>query len=291
MTEFWESGLILRTLSGSRAQGLDRKGSDTDTRGVCIPPVRFLLGLERFEQHESAGGDHVTYALDKFTRLALNGNPNILESLFADPRDVLHMTPAGERLVTARKQFLSKRLGPRYLGYAQGQLKRLRGHHRWLTDPPREEPDPLAFGMQTVDGRQRFPNADNQRAFEAAHKQWQHYNTWRAERNPARAELEEHHGYDTKHAMHLIRLLKMGVEVLRDGQLLVKRPDADELLSIRDGALSFDAMLERTEALEAQLLANLKTSPLPDEPDSQAVEQLLIDLQIDALMERPQGSR
>lgn len=286
-TAFWETGLILRTLSGSRAQGLARAGSDTDSRGVCIPPAHYLLGLERFEQHESADGDHVVYALDKFVRLALQGNPNILESLFADAEDVLDQTPAGERLVAARDAFLSKQLGIRYKGYAQGQLKRLRGHRRWLVEPPREEPRPEGFGARVVDGRPRFPGRDERQAFDTAHKEWQHYNTWRAERNPARAALEEAHGYDTKHALHLVRLLKMGAEVLREGVLHVRRPDAEWLLSIRDGALDFDALMALVAELEADLDAALTESSLPGKPDTESAEALLIELHLESLELRP----
>ena len=115
MADFWEEGLILRTLSGSRAHGLAREDSDTDTRGVCIPPARYLLGLGEFEQHESSGGDHVTYALAKFVRLALQGNPNILESLYTHPDDVLHITDAGRELVDSRACFLSKQVGKRFI--------------------------------------------------------------------------------------------------------------------------------------------------------------------------------
>ncbi|AEZ66297.1 hypothetical protein phiTE_131 [Pectobacterium phage phiTE] len=36
-------------------------------------------------------------------------------------------------------------------------------------------------------------------------------------RNAARHELEEKFGYDTKHAMHLVRLLRMSQEILETG--------------------------------------------------------------------------
>lgn len=53
MSDFWETRLILKVLSGSRAYGLDHPGSDFDTRGVCIPPLEYHLGLHTFEQHEA----------------------------------------------------------------------------------------------------------------------------------------------------------------------------------------------------------------------------------------------
>ena len=283
MDDFWERNLILRTLAGSRAHGLAREGSDTDSRGVCIPPARFLIGLETFDQHESDGGDHVTYSLTKFVRLALQGNPNIMESLFADERDILFVNDAGRQLMEARAWFLSKQVGQRFMGYALAQLKRMERHHRWLVEPPTQQPNQEQFGAVLTDGRFRFPDADQKRAYDAEFKHWNHFNTWRKERNPARAELERKHGYDTKHAMHLVRLLKMGEEVLSEGTLIVRRPDSAWLLGIRDGALSYEALLELANQMTATLDTQMESSNLPDEPNQQAVGDLLIRLQMRAL--------
>ncbi len=283
MDEFWETNLILRTLSGSRAHGLAREGSDTDTRGVCIPPARVLIGLTQFEQHESEGGDHVTYSLEKFVRLALKGNPNIMESLYCHAEDFLFLTDAGRRILQDRDCFLSKQVGQRFLGYALAQLKRMERHHRWLRSPPSCAPDPATYGAQEVGGRMRFPDADQQKAHEADFKHWQHFKAWRRDRNPSRAALEEQYGYDTKHAMHLIRLLKMGDEVLTLGQVIVRRPDAEWLLGIRDGALEYVQLMELAARMTATLERKLKTSQLSEHPDRAKAEGLLVELQLEAL--------
>ena len=164
MAEFWEDGLILRALAGSRSHGLAREGSDTDTRGVCIPPAPYLLGLSTFEQHESERKDHVTYALAKFVRLALQGNPNILETLFVHEDDLLSVNDAGRELLAARGIFLSRQVGQRFMGYALDQLKRMERHHRWLTEPPASQPQPLEYDASESDGRFRFPSSDRQNA-------------------------------------------------------------------------------------------------------------------------------
>ena len=283
MADFWEDNLILRTLSGSRAHGLAREGSDTDTRGVCIPPARYLLGLGEFEQHESDGGDHVTYALAKFVRLALQGNPNIMESLFAHPGDVLFVNDAGRQLVDARELFLSKQVGQRFMGYALDQLKRMERHHRWLADPPTAQPQPAEFGATEAGGRFRFPDTDQQKAYDAALKHWHHYQAWRGQRNPDRAALEERHGYDTKHAMHLVRLLKMGAEVLSEGTLVVRRPDADWLLGIRDGALDYASLVRLAEEMTSTLREQWEASTLPEDPDREAADALLVKLHLESL--------
>lgn len=282
-TPFWERNLIYRVVSGSRAHGLAQAGSDEDTRGACIPPKEKLLGLESFEQYEDETGNHTVFGLAKLVRLALSANPNIIETLYTDPQHVLFINAYGERLIAARAIFLSKRVAERFTGYAVDQLGRMERHHRWLVNPPRQVPEPEAFGAVAVSGRHRWPHTDAEQSYRAALRHWNQYHEWLRNRNPARAELEARYGYDTKHAMHLLRLLRMGEEILRDGTVRVFRPDAEWLLSIRHGALTYEQVLALAAEHRAQLDRLIATSPLPDEPDVRAAEDLLICLQEDFL--------
>lgn len=278
MADFWETNLILKVRAGSRAQGLETPESDEDSRGVCVPDKRSLFGLTPFEQWESPGGDHVVYALAKFARLALAGNPNLLEVLWTEAPGILFCDELGARLRAGRELFLSRRAGERFLGYAEEQETRLERHRRWIAEPPAGPPAPEDFGATLVGGRARFPHADAQRAFDAALKHWTHFNTWRAERNPARAQLEQRFGYDTKHALHLLRLLAMGVELLERGELLVRRPDAEWLRGVRAGELRYEELREVVAERKGLLRAALERSALPREPDASAAEALVIDL-------------
>lgn len=275
---FWETNRILHVLCGSRAYGLEGPESDWDTRGVCVPPKRFLLGLERFEQQVSDDDDHVVYGLEKFARLALAGNPNLLETLFCEDEALLEVTPLGERLLSARDLFLSRRVGERFCGYAQAQLERIRRHRRWIEDPP-TEPALAAFGASEAEGRVRWPHAAAQRDYKAAHKRWRQYQAWRAGRNPKRAALEEAYGYDTKHAMHLCRLLVMGQEILREGRVQVRRPDGEWLRAVRGGLYSYPDLLAWAAEQTASLAELEASSPLPEEPDTAAVDALVVELQ------------
>ncbi len=102
-----------------------------------------------------------------------------------------------------------------------------------------------------------------ERRYRGAMRQWESYENWRANRNPARAELERRFGYDTKHAAHLVRMMRMGLEALELGDLRVRRPDAAELLAIRDGALTYDALRELASSLEQRMKSAVATSSLP----------------------------
>jgi predicted nucleotidyltransferase len=278
---FWETNLIYKVVAGSQAYGLDRPESDLDVRGACIPPKRYLLGLSDFEQWEQQDGlgDTVIYALTKFVRLALACNPNIIELLYTDPRHVLYTDKYGQRLVEHRHLFLSKQARHTFAGYAISQLRRIERHHRWLVNPPDHKPTQEEFGGWPVEGRYKFPDHEAYRAYQAALKHWNQYQTWRKNRNPARAELERRHGYDTKHAMHLLRLLKMGAEILETGQVRVYRPDREWLAAVRNGLLTYEELLELAAAYEARLGQLYGCSSLPEEPDSAAAEALVVELQ------------
>ena len=268
--------VILKVLSGSRAYGLDMPNSDTDSRAVCIPSKRHVLGLHPYEQEQDERGDNVIYGIHKFIRLALEGNPNIVELVFTE--DVIFVDSFGERLRSLRQRFLSQRVAERFGNYALHQLHRMENHHRWWKEPP------LCPTLEDVgarfnqDGKAVFPSAQARREYEQAQKQWTHYQRWRAERNPARAELEQKFGYDTKHAMHLCRLLKMGLEILRDGVVVVKRPDAEWLKGVRQGSFTYEGLLEWARGQERCLQELQASSFLPAEPDSAFVESALISI-------------
>jgi predicted nucleotidyltransferase len=114
-----------------------------------------------------------------------------------------------------------------------------------------------------------------EKKYRAAMKHWDSYQTWKAQRNRVRAELEREHGYDTKHAMHLIRLMRMGLEALEVGELRVRRDDAAELAAIRDGSMSFDELLAMAARLQNSMEQAALTTKLPRDVDHERVDALL----------------
>jgi hypothetical protein len=117
---------------------------------------------------------------------------------------------------------------------------------------------------------------DRERQFNGAVAEWRSYQTWLATRNPQRSELERKWGYDTKHGMHLIRLMRMCREILEGKGVLVKRPDAEELLAIRHGLWTYDQLLEWADRQEVELEELYKTSPLPKSPPIAKLDGLLL---------------
>lgn len=116
-------------------------------------------------------------------------------------------------------------------------------------------------------------------SYRQALNEWESYCKWKSERNPQRKALEAKCGFDSKHMAHCIRLLRMGIEVLRDGVLNVNRKsagDAGELLSIRNGEVSYEQVKELADALFEEL-KSVKTN-LPEYVDKEFLNQVCVEL-------------
>lgn len=335
--------VALLCTAGSHAYGTNTPTSDEDFRGIVVAPNEFRLGFSTvFEEYHSNKVDLVLFEMRKFFKLAADCNPNIIELLFTDRSDMLHVSLAGEILIANRDLFLSKKARHTFAGYALGQLKRINTHHRWLSNPPTVEPTRAGHGLPemtlipkdqlgaaetaikkkmeswelAVDGLSEADKInltnrvasylaelqiskdfewetaarnigydDNflellrrERAYRTAKNEWDSYQNWCKSRNAARAELERQHGYDTKHAMHLVRLLRMCEEILSGQGVIVKRPDAKELLEIRNGSWSYDKIIAWADEQDKKMNALYETSTLPRSSDVNRLEQLCVDI-------------
>jgi predicted nucleotidyltransferase len=128
--------VIYSCIIGSRAYGLDHKDSDTDRRGVYLPPADLhwsLYGIP--EQLENPETQDCYWELQKFIVLALKANPNVLECLYSPL--VEYASAMGRELVDMRGVFLSKLVYQTYNGYVLSQFKKLgqdmrtRGAVKW----------------------------------------------------------------------------------------------------------------------------------------------------------------
>lgn len=93
-----------------------------------------------------------------------------------------------------------------------------------------------------------------------------------------RKRLVEKYGYDTKNASHLIRILRMGIEFLTDGELHVLRKDAQQLLEIKAGEWSLEKVKEEAEKLFDMFRLAYLHSTLPVKPDHEKINQLCVDI-------------
>ena len=128
--------VIYRCVIGSRAYGLDDEASDTDRRGVYLPPADIhwsLYGVP--DQLEDAATEQTYWEIQKFLVLALKANPNILECLYSPI--VEFGTPLAREMLDMRDAFLSRLVYQTYNGYVMSQFKKLqadlrnRGEVKW----------------------------------------------------------------------------------------------------------------------------------------------------------------
>jgi uncharacterized protein len=128
--------IVFKCVVGSRAFGLDVEGSDTDRRGIYLPPAHLhwsLYGMP--EQIENDRLQECYWELQKFLVLALKANPNVLECLYTPI--VEEASPLIEELLSERSRLLSKLVFQTYNGYVLSQFKKLeqdlrtRGDFKW----------------------------------------------------------------------------------------------------------------------------------------------------------------
>jgi predicted nucleotidyltransferase len=116
--------VIYRCVIGSRAYGLEDDQSDTDRRGIYLPPAELhwsLYGVP--EQLENEETQEAYWELQKFIVLALKANPNVLECLYSPIVEVA--TPLAQELLAMRESFLSKLVFQTYSGYVASQFKKM----------------------------------------------------------------------------------------------------------------------------------------------------------------------
>ncbi len=116
--------IIYRCVVGSRAYGLDDAASDTDLRGIYLPPAELhwsLFGV--LDQIENDATQECYWEMQKFITLALKANPNILECLYTPL--IEYLSPLAQELIEQREMFLSKLIYQTYNGYVMSQFKKM----------------------------------------------------------------------------------------------------------------------------------------------------------------------
>lgn len=117
-----------------------------------------------------------------------------------------------------------------------------------------------------------------EKQYRNAIKNWDDYRRHLKQRNPKRLELELKYSYDPKHASHLVRLVRMCREILTLGTVFVKRPDAEELQAIRNGAWTYEQLIEYAEKENQELEKLARISKLPAMPPIEKIQNLVVEM-------------
>jgi len=138
------------------------------------------------------------------------------------------------------------------------------------------------IGKELIANRELFSTKEAYYTFTGyAHSQLHkmtNYGAFQGHMGRKRKELVEKHGYDTKNASHLIRLLNMGIEFLTTGSLTVVRKDGPYLLDIKDGKYTLEQIQAEADRLFRLTEESFVRSNLPIKPNEKKVDELLVRL-------------
>ncbi len=120
----------------------------------------------------------------------------------------------------------------------------------------------------------------NKDEYSSYSKKYREYWDWVEKRNDVRYSNTIAHGknYDSKNMMHTFRLLHMAKEIAVEGKIIVERSDREYLLEIKSGKYEYDELVEKAEYLKEELVMLYKTSQLPNLPDIDLINMLLIQI-------------
>ena len=120
----------------------------------------------------------------------------------------------------------------------------------------------------------------NKTAYSRYCKDYKEYWNWVEKRNDARYQNTIEHGknYDAKNMMHTFRLLDMAAEIGSGKRINVRRPNREDLLSIRKGHFQYDELVKHAEEKLNEIEEIFNQSDLPPEPDIDFINALLAEI-------------
>lgn len=238
--EIAEPNTILRGLVGSTVHGLNLPGmDDRDEMGVCIEPREYVIGLKHFEQW--------TY---RTKPEGVKSGPGDLDLTVYSLRKWCRLALAGNPtillLLYIPKEQLSVCLP------AGGMLRGLSG---------------CFASRRALDAFLGYMMAQKQRL--AGERGGRHAKP--------RQDLVDKYGYDTKYAMHMMRLGFQGIEYGKTGHisLPMREEERTYCFAVRKGEIEYSAVMTRLGELERELKDLTTTSPLPPDPDYTAINNFL----------------
>ena len=242
--------------------------------------------------------------------LLLSCNPNTIELLGLAPNNYLYLNDIGKMLLDNKRLFLSKRAIQSFGGYADAQIRRLQDALARDTFPQSEKEQHIFNSVSNAmysfnSSYKNFENESLEIFIDKAvnseleteifvNAKLSHYplidyvNMWNAmsnvvkdydkigKRNKKKDDL-----HLNKHAMHLMRLFMMAVDILEKGEINTYREKEHELLmDIRFGKYQTDegtfsdSFYDMMREYEMKLRFASKHTQLPDESDFKSVQEL-----------------
>ena len=303
--------IILLGVTGSYGYGTEREGSDVDFRGITLELPSDLIGFSEFEQFEDRETDTVIYGFNKIIKLLLDCNPNTIEILGMDEDKYIILNDIGRELLKNKEVFLTKRAAASFGHYADAQLRRLQNAiaRDSMTQADREEHiiRSVSHALDDFNRTNEIAQGTVSRLYiddavtegldkeifidgELRHFPLRKYNDMMNTMNTVVREYDKigkrnrkkDDRHLNKHAMHLVRLFMMGIDILKYQTIRTRRPDDElELLKkIRDGYFMQNSMLNDefykiVAKYENEFADAERNSTLPDNPDMDKIEKFV----------------
>lgn len=306
--------ICLLGLGGSYSYGTNNENSDIDVRGIALNSKSDLIGMTSFEQYVDDNTDTTIYSFNKMINLLLSCNPNTIEILGLKKDHYLYINDIGKELIDNRKMFLSKRAVRSFGGYASQQLRRLENALARDTYPQEEKEKHILNSINNAmyeltkkyenfnDGYLKIyvDKAENTKLDKEIfmdvnlnHYPLRDYKNLYGEMNNIIREYDKikhrnnkkDDNHLNKHAMHLIRLFMMAIDILESEEIITYREKEQKLLlSIRNGDFqnkdgTFNKeFYEILTSYEKRLKIAADETNLPDEPDINMVQDFVISV-------------
>ena len=306
--------VILLGLAGSYSYGTNIGTSDIDIRGITLNQKSDLIGLTQFEQYVDENTDTVIYAFNKIVMLLLSCNPNTIELLGLNSEHYLYLNDIGRLLLDHRKLFLSRRAINSFGGYADAQLRRLQNALARDTFPQSEKEQHIFNSVRNAmhdfnNHYKHFENGSLEIFIDTAvnpeleteifvNAKLTHYplrdysSMWNTMANVVRdyekigkRNKKKDDQHLNKHAMHLIRLFMMALDILEKGEINTYREkEHDLLMDIRSGKYQkedgtfHESFYEMLSDFEKRLHYAAENTDLPEEPDMTKVQELVMTI-------------
>lgn len=112
------------------------KGSDEEKEREKNLNTQLIKSLNKKGLNLQPDSDIVLYEVKKFIKLSAEENPNILDVLYADDESKLFESKKGKVITSNKEMFLTKKVINKFMGYAQKQLHRIKGHNKHINKRP-----------------------------------------------------------------------------------------------------------------------------------------------------------
>lgn len=306
--------IILLGLAGSYAYGTNRETSDIDIRGIALNRKQELLGRSSYEQYVDDATDTTVYAFNKVIGLLLECNPNTIELLGLKEEHYLSLSKIGRELLDQKEMFLSRRAIRAFGGYADQQLRRLQNALARDSVSQAERERHILNSLRNAlygirDRYETFENGSVRLYMDKAvnpeleeeifmdislkHYPLRDYRNMQSEFGNILKDYEKlgkrnkkkDDDHLNKHAMHLIRLFMMAIDILEKGEINTWRGNEHDLLmKIRDGGFQKEDGRFRDEFFgllddyEKKLSYAAENTMLPAAPDAERVEAFVMNV-------------